>query len=192
MDIDIDVSDRKRILELVKHRKALLKNGKVHNTGVYFCEIPHDPITGISTIPYDEADERGYFKFDILNVNIYSNIRDNDHLDELINKEPMWELLQHKEFVDNLFHLSGHDQLLKKTKPVSLKQLAAVLCMIRPAKKYLENRSWNEIYEQVWTIPENGEYFFKKAHSFSYAMAVIVHMNLLVEQYSNTNESINS
>lgn len=185
MDIDIDVSDRNLLLDKLKHRKALLKNGKPHNTGVYFCEIPHDPITKIATIPYDEAEKRGYFKFDILNVNIYNNIKDNDHLDQLIKKEPLWELLLHKEFVDKLFHLSGHDQLLKKTQPKSLKQLAAVLCMIRPAKKYLWDKSWDKIYDEVWEPPNNGEYFFKKAHSFSYAMAVIVHMNLLVEQYSN-------
>ena len=36
--------------------------------------------------------------------------------------------------------------------------------------------------KEVWTKPENDEYYFKKAHAVSYAMAVVVHMNLLVEQ----------
>jgi hypothetical protein len=63
-----------------------------------------------------------------------------------------------------------------------VEQLAAVLAMIRPAKRYLIGKDWNTILNEVWTKPENGEYYFKKAHSFSYAVAVVVHMNLLCEQ----------
>ena len=36
--------------------------------------------------------------------------------------------------------------------------------------------------KEVWKKPENGEYYFKKAHAMSYAMACVVHMNLLCEQ----------
>jgi hypothetical protein len=54
--------------------------------------------------------------------------------------------------------------------------------MIRPAKRYLIGKDWNTIMKEVWTKPETGDYFFKKAHAVSYAMAVIVHMNLLCEQ----------
>jgi hypothetical protein len=35
---------------------------------------------------------------------------------------------------------------------------------------------------EVWTKPEDDAYYFKKAHAVSYAMAVVVHMNLLCEQ----------
>jgi len=38
----------------------------------------------------------------------------------------------------------------------------------------------------IWTKPENDEYYFKKAHAMSYAFAVVVHMNLLCEQYANS------
>jgi len=34
--------------------------------------------------------------------------------------------------------------------------------------------------DQVWVKPKEG-YFFKKAHAVSYAVAVVVHMNLICE-----------
>jgi hypothetical protein len=65
-----------------------------------------------------------------------------------------------------------------------VEQLGAVLAMIRPAKRYLIGKDWTTIMNEVWIKPENGEYYFKKAHSISYAMAVVVHMNLLCEKIS--------
>jgi len=180
-DIDIDFADRNAILSKIQHRVAKLDTGKKHNTGVYVTEIPHNPFNEIATIDHKEAEARGYFKLDFLNVSIYKDVRDEAHLQELMTKEPMWELLQHEEFVDQLFHLNGHTSILKQTCPTSVEQLAAVLAMIRPAKRHLIGKTWNEIVKEVWTKPENDEYYFKKAHAVSYAMAVIVHMNLLVE-----------
>jgi hypothetical protein len=182
MDIDIDFADRTLILDKLKHRVAKLDSNKKHNTGVYVTEIPHNPIDNLSTIDYKTAEERGYFKLDFLNVSIYKDIRDENHLVALMEKEPLWSLLLENEFVDLLFHLSGHGDVLKKTCPTSVEQLAAVLAMIRPAKRYLIGKDWNTIMKEVWTKPETGEYFFKKAHAVSYAVAVVVHMNLLCEQ----------
>ena len=182
MDIDIDFADRTLILDKLKHRVAKLDSNKKHNTGVYVTEIPHNPIDNLSTIDYKEAEERGYFKLDFLNVSIYKSIRDEEHLVALMKKEPLWNLLQEDEFVNLLFHLAGHGEILKKTCPTSVEQLAAVLAMIRPAKRYLIGKSWPTIMLEIWTKPENGEYYFKKAHAVSYAMAVVVHMNLLCEQ----------
>jgi hypothetical protein len=182
MDIDIDFADRTLILDKLKHRVAKLDSNKKHNTGVYVTEIPHNPIDNLSTIDYKTAEERGYFKLDFLNVSIYKDIRDESHLVALMNKEPLWELLLENQFVDLLFHLSGHGEVLKKTCPTSVEQLSAVLAMIRPAKRYLIGKDWNTIMKEVWTKPETGEYFFKKAHAVSYAAAVVVHMNLLCEQ----------
>ena len=34
--------------------------------------------------------------------------------------------------------------------------------------------------DKVWVKPKEG-YFFKKAHAFGYAVAVVVHMNLICE-----------
>jgi len=181
-DIDIDFADRQVILDLIKHRAAALNSDTKHNTGIYVTEIPYNPVNNLSTLDYKTADERGYFKLDFLNVNIYKGVKDEAHLEQLIEKEPLWELLQHDEFVDQLFHLNGHGQILRQTCPDSVEKLAAVLSMIRPAKRYLIGKDWATILSEVWTKPKNGEYYFKKSHAFSYAMAVAVHMNLLIEQ----------
>ena len=181
-DIDIDFADRDIVLSKIQHRVAKLDSEKKHNTGVYVTEIPHNPVDNLSTIDYKTAEDRGYFKLDFLNVSIYKDVRDDNHLTELMEREPLWELLQHGEFVDQVFHLNGHTEILKKTCPTSVEQLAAVLAMIRPAKRHLIGKSWNEIMNEVWKKPENDEYYFKKAHAVSYAMAVVVHMNLLCEQ----------
>ena len=180
-DIDIDFADRNQVLGRLKHRVAKLDNGKKHNTGIYVTEIPHNPVDALSTIDYKSAEDRGYFKLDFLNVSIYDKVKDEDHLKELMNKEPLWELLETKDFCDLVFHVSGHHTLIKKLKPRSIEQLAAVLAIIRPAKRHLQDDDWQTILSEVWVKPEDGEYYFKKAHAFGYAMAVVVHMNLICE-----------
>lgn len=181
-DIDIDFADRTVLLSKLNHRVAKLDNGKKHNTGVYATEIPYNPVDNVSTIDYKTAEERGYFKLDFLNVSIYKDIRDEAHLMELMEREPLWELLTYKEVSDQLFHVSGHSSLLKEMKPNSIEQLAAVLAMIRPAKRYLVGSDWKTVMDEVWTKPENNDYYFKKAHAVSYAMAVVVHLNLICDQ----------
>ena len=181
-DIDIDFADRDTILSHIQHRVAKLDSGKKHNTGVYVTEIPHNPVDNLSTIEHKTAEQRGYFKLDFLNVSIYKDVRDEVHLEQLMNKKPIWQLLEHKEFSDQVFHLSGHSEILKKLKPTSVEELAAVLAIIRPAKRHLVNETWETIQKEVWTKPEDGSYYFKKAHAVSYAMACVVHMNLLCEE----------
>ncbi len=181
-DIDIDFGDRDIVLSQLKHRVAKLDTGKKHNTGVYATEIPHNPIDNLSTIEHKTADERGYFKLDFLNVSIYKDVKDETHLTQLMEKEPLWQLLEHKDFSDQVFHLNGHSALLQQLKPTSVEQLAATLAIIRPAKRHLANETWQTIFEEVWKKPEDNSYYFKKAHAISYAMAVVVHMNLICEQ----------
>jgi hypothetical protein len=181
-DIDIDFADRDVILDKLQHRVARLDTGKKHNTGVYVTEVPHNPVDNLSTLDYKTAEDRGYFKLDFLNVSIYKDIRDENHLQKLMETEPIWDLLTHDEFVDNVFHLQGHGDVCRKLKPRTVEQLAAVLAIIRPAKRHLVNDSWETILKTVWTKPADGSYYFKKAHAVSYAMACVVHMNLLCEQ----------
>lgn len=183
-DIDIDLADRTKILEIIKHVPSTLEDGRKHNTGVYCHKVPINPITGQCSIDYVQAEKRGYFKLDFLNVSIYQDVRNEDHLNKLVTTEPLWDLLQQEEFVNLLFHLNGHGDVLKKTCPTSVEQLGAVLAMIRPAKRYLIGKDWTTIMNEVWIKPENNEYFFKRSHAISYAMAVIVHMNLLCEKFS--------
>ena len=188
-DIDIDFADRDVILEKLNHRVAKLDTGKKHNTGVYFTEIPHNPVDNLATIDYDEAEERKYFKIDFLNVFIYKQVKDEEHLIKLMTKEPLWDLLTEAEFSNQLFHVGEHSTLLKKLSPKSIEQLAATLAIIRPAKRYLENETWDNIMKQVWTKPKDGSYFFKKAHAVAYAHAIVVHMNLICEQLESLDKT---
>lgn len=181
-DIDIDFADRDIILSHIEHRVAKLDTGKKHNTGVYATEVPHNPVNNLSTIEHKTAEERGYFKLDFLNVSIYKDVENEQHLTQLMERTPLWQLLEHKDFVDKVFHLSGHDKLLKQLRPDTLEKLAATLAIIRPAKRHLATQSWEKILSEVWTKPIGNEYYFKKSHAHSYAMACIVHINLICEE----------
>jgi DNA polymerase III alpha subunit len=186
-DIDIDFADRTKVLEIIKNIPASMEaNGvsKKHNTGVYCHSIPYNPLTGMSTIEYKEAEERGYFKIDFLNVGIYNGVKNEEHLIQLMNTEPLWDLLEQDDFVNLLFHVNGHGSILREMKPRTIEQLAAVLAVIRPAKRYLIGKDWEIVTKEVWVKPESDEYFFKKAHAVAYAHAIVVQMNLICEQIS--------
>lgn len=183
-DIDIDFADRTRALNVLKHIDARLDTAKKHNTGVYCTSIPHDPTTGLSTIDYKTAEERGYFKIDFLNVSVYEGVRSKEHLTKLLETEPLWDLLLQDDFTNLLFHINGHGSILRQVKPTTIEQLAAVLAMIRPGKRYLIGKDWNTINAEVWTKPESDEYYFKKAHAIAYAHVIVVQMNLICEGIS--------
>ena len=186
-DIDIDIADRSKALEHFKHVTAAIKdNGtfKKHNTGVYCTSIPYNPLTGLSTIDYKEAEDRGYFKIDFLNVSVYEKVRDRTHLKQLMETEPLWDLLEQDDFTDLLFHVNGHGSLLRQMKPSSIEELAMCLALIRPAKRHLIGKSWTEIGTEIWEKPTNGEYYFKKAHAIAYAHVIVVQMNLICEEIS--------
>ena len=186
-DIDIDFLDRTQALEKFEHVVASIEeNGtfKKHNTGVYCTSIPHNPFTKLSTIDYKLAEDRGYFKIDFLNVSIYKGVNDEAHLIKLMDTEPIWDLLLEDDFTEKLFHVNGHGSILREMKPQSVEQLAAVLAMIRPAKRHLIGKDWNTVMQEVWVRPEGDEYYFKKAHAVAYAAAIVVQMNLICEQLS--------
>lgn len=186
-DIDIDFFDRDQALTLFKHVPASRSdNGTLakHNTGVYFHAVPVDAYSGLCVVPYDQAEEKNYFKIDFLNAGLYKGIKNEEHLLRLMNQEPIWELLQDDSFTDLLFHVNGYGKILRQLKPQSVEQLAMLLAIIRPAKKHLLGKTWTEIGMEVWMKPENGEYYFKKSHAIAYATAIVVQMNLICESIS--------
>lgn len=184
-DIDIDFYNRDDALRDLSYvGAAIINESKTskHNTGVYFQDIPRDPATNLSTIDYKPAEELGYFKVDFLNAGVYEGVKSNEHLQQLLDTEPRWELLQEEKFVELLFHVGDYSGLLKQYKPNSVEQLAMILAIIRPGKKHLQGKSWHDIEKDVWIKPNDDSYFFKKSHSISYAVAITVQMNILVEQ----------
>ena len=190
MDIDIDFPDRKTVLDLIKHIPAMIDdNGtfKKHNTGVYCTSIPYNPLAGTASIDYKSAEARGYFKIDFLNVTAYKDVKNEEQLTNLLNTEPLWDLLYEKEICDQLFHINGYHNLLAELKPTSIVELAMVLAMIRPGKKHLipvcKDKGFHSIKDEIWTKTEDS-YFFKKAHAISYASVIVVQLNLICEKLS--------
>jgi len=188
-DIDIDFFDRTKALDILEHHISMRdqKGQPVkHNTGVYFQQIPHNPFTNIATIDYKTAEDRGYFKIDFLNVSMYEGVKDESHLKQLLDQEPLWHLLEHEEVVTQLFHISEHHSILKKLKPTSIEELAAVLAIIRPAKRYLLDKGWDVIRQEVWERPSEDLYFFKRSHAIAYAAAIVIQLNLICERLTLT------
>ena len=189
-DVDIDCIGRDDILKGIEciYGRIDRANDKVekHTTGIYFQNIPRDPITNVSTLDHRIANDYGYFKIDFLNVNMYENVRSEEHLLELLNKEPPWDFFEFEEVTDKLFHLNGYSYLLKKYKPQSVEDLAMILAMIRPAKAYLQSYGWDKVRTEIWdkNLDRAGGYHYKRSHGISYALAIIVNLNLLIDQLS--------
>jgi len=184
-DIDIDFADRDSLLKVIKHIPAAMRKVtpiRKHATGVYITDIPYDPVNDMAAIDYKEADERGYFKLDLLNVHVYSQIRDEEHLVRMMY-DPDWTMLKNRNIVGQLMHLNNsYDLIRKMPEPIdSIPRLAMFLAIIRPSKRHLVGSTWKEISKTVWDKDESG-YSFKKAHAISYSQLVVVHMNLLKEK----------
>ena len=183
-DVDIDLFDRDKFLNLVKHIPASQCNNgqtKKHNTGVYFQNIPFYPLEGYSTLNYKDAAENGFFKVDFLNNHIYENVRDEDHLDSLINEEPLWELLDKREVIETLFHLKNYADLVISYKPCSVEQLSILLALVRPSKKHMIGKNWKYLEQYIWEKPVDGSYAFKKGHAIAYSVVIVIQLNLLRE-----------
>lgn len=184
-DVDIDMANRDDFLKLINHTPASIeKDGKFtkHNTGVYFQDIPFFPMEGYSSIDHKKAESDGWFKVDFLNNAVYKDVKNEAHLNKLINTEPTWSLLEHREIVEQLYHINSYFDIVDQYKPKSIEELAMVLAIIRPGKKHLIGKSFNEMKDEIWTATTDGSYYFKRSHSFSYAMVIMVQMNLLEEQ----------
>jgi hypothetical protein len=190
-DVDIDVFNRDEILSGLDcvFGRIDRNEGKFdkHPTGVYFQNIPRDPSTNISSIDYKDAGELGYFKVDFLNVNFYEGIKNEEHLLDLLKREPPWEFFEFPEITDQLFHLNGYSELLIRYKPRSVEDLAMILAIIRPSKAYLQKENWERIRKEVWVKNSADSYQFKRGHGLAYALAILVNLNLLLEKMGNEN-----
>lgn len=180
-DVDIDFADREQALKILDHVPAMQRDGlkeRKHNTGVYFHHVPVNPFTGLCTLDYKQAQQQDWFKIDLLNVGIYTNFKSNEEIDQLLTHEPVWELLEHKEVIEQLFHIHNHSDTVIRMKPRSAEQLAMVLAVIRPGKKHLIGRTWDVIAQEVWTKTDDV-YSFKRSHAIGYAMAIVLQLNAM-------------
>jgi hypothetical protein len=182
-DIDLDLADRNTLLKLIDAVPARqLHQGQVrrHNSGVYVTDIPYDPVNECAAIDYETAEQRGYFKIDLLNMSVYELVCDPTHYKEMLDKEPPWSRLwTDPEWASKLVHVGNYTELLKTMRPDSITRMAAFIAIIRPGKAHLQNKPWSEVFETVWDGDDSKGFIFKHSHSISYAALVALHMNLL-------------
>ena len=182
-DIDIDTPDREAVLQLIQHVPARLESGnqvRRHNSGIYVTEIPVDPVHNCAAIDYHAAEDRGYFKIDLLNMSVYSLVQSPEHYAEMLNKEPPWQRLwTDSAWACRLVHVGNYTDLLAQMKPDSIPRMAAFISIIRPGKAHLQRQPWSDVFASVWDGDDSQGYTFKKSHAVSYAALVALHMNLL-------------
>jgi hypothetical protein len=180
-DIDIDLPNRDALIALIDVTAAKMSHRRRHNSGVYPTPIPTDPVYDMASIDYRVAEERGYYKIDLLNMSVYERVRDEQHLLDLM-REPDWSRLQDREFVESLVHVGNHyDTMQKMPEPInSIPRMAMFLAVFRPGKAHLIGQTWQEVSKTIWDRDEGG-YSFRKSHAIAYAHMVIVNMNLIAD-----------
>lgn len=191
MDIDIDMQTNFDPSDVFDIKKAsIVDNGKLkkHQVGVYFQNMPVDPITGLASIPYKEAEKEGYIKIDFLHLSILDHFENKDQIRKLSNIEPDWALLEDEEVVLKLFQIHKHYSLLNMIKPTTVLELADCLALIRPSKafllnKYIEMKKKKQLNsfrkDVLYSSNVGGGYSFKKGHAISYALTIVLQLHLI-------------
>ena len=183
-DVDIDLRTDFNPRKLFPWTKAsLVKNGDLHPhpCGIYPQTVPVDPVTGLSAIPYEQAEEEGYIKIDFLHLSVYDHFKSREEIEQLLEIEPDWGLLTIPSEQKKLFQLSNHGDILSAVKPKNIEELADVLALIRPGKKQLVklyNSQREATRRALYAKDENG-YSFKKSHAIAYAMVIILQLHLI-------------
>lgn len=184
MDIDIDlqpgIDPNKLFRNIIPASRVEEGELKKHLVGYYFQDIPVDPVTGYSAIPYDKSEDLGYLKIDLLTVNILENFRSKKEMRQLLKKEPDWTLLHDEEVVKKLFHLGNHFDVVSKVRPTSVQELADVFALIRPNKRPLLNKYMKnpkKIRVELFTKREAMD--MRKAHAIPYALLIVLQLHLI-------------
>jgi hypothetical protein len=181
-DVDIDFADRQHIMDLIQCTPARQNaEGRKHNSGVYVTPIPVDAPNGCASIDYHYAEQRGYFKLDLLNQSVYTLIQDQAHYDRMLNNKPEWHRLQDKSFCERVVHIGNYHDLQVAMQPNSIARMAAFISIRRPGKAHLQHKPWADVFETVWDGDDSAGFVFKKSHAVSYARLVALHINLLCE-----------
>lgn len=183
-DIDIDTTSNfipKNIFTDCVYASRVMNDELMkHPVGVHFQNIPTDPVTKLSAIPYNHISEYGYFKIDMLHVSVLDEFSSKQDIKKLLKKEPNWDILLDNSHTHKLFQLNRHYELLKKVKPRTIMELADCIALIRPGKmvllnKYIANKSF--IRPILYQKQNSSDY--KKSHAVAYAHIVVLQLHLI-------------
>lgn len=186
-DVDIEVRDRERVVQLFDHIPASLESHRrlvKHISGIYLQNIPIHPLSGVAAFHYEDAEELGFYKIDLLSAPTpYDGIESMDALRALMAAPIDWSWFLRVDFVQDLFHFHGMvnkelsmAEVVAYYAPVSIIDLACLVAIKLPAKKYLIGEPWETIREKIWLREEDGGSGrqFKKSHAVAYAMVVSI------------------
>lgn len=187
MDIDLDLPTSFYPIDYFDVVPAsMVKDGNLvkHPAGVYFQNIPVDKITGLSAIPYKEAEDLDYFKIDFLHLSFLDKFNNKNEIRELLKVEPDWTLLESQDVVERLFQIRKHFDLVYQIKPTSVVTLADTIALIRPAKRQLLQQYIkvpNKTRPFLYAKPVDGKYYFKKSHAIAYALTIVLQLHLVAD-----------
>jgi len=186
MDIDIDFKPNFDPLDYFDGvRASRVEKGELrkHPAGVYLQSIPKDPITNLAAIPFEEAEELGYFKIDFLHISLLDDFDSKEEIRALLAMEPDWSILDKQENVEKLFQIGRQFDVVQTIKPKSIEDLCDVVAIFRPGKKHLlRHYTTNKefIRKELYKKPDkDNAYYFKKSHSLAYAMNIVLQMHLI-------------
>lgn len=192
MDIDIDLLpsfDPNTIFPEAILGSSIKNNQLIkHPCGVYFQNIPIDPITKLSAIPHKEATKLGYFKIDFLSLHVLEKVKSKAEIRELIKKEPNWELLEHEQIVTNLSQIKNQYEIINKIRPKSVQELADVIAIVRPSKrKYLNQylKDKEHIRPLLYRLEDEDKSSFKRGHAIAYALTIVVELHVIERLLNN-------
>lgn len=185
MDIDLDFKSDFDPLDIFDAiRASMVKDEELikHNVGVYFQNMAIDPVTGFAAIPYEQAEEVGYFKIDFLHLSLLDVFGSKHEIRELLKREPDWSLLMRPDIVPKLFQISKQYELVSRLAPKSVIELADCIALMRPGKRHLVGAYLKEktlIRQELYRKPDDGKYYFKKGHAISYALNIVLQLHLI-------------
>lgn len=186
MDIDLDLKTDFDPLEIfpeaVRASRVEKEQLVKHNVGVYFQNIPIDSMTGLAAIPYEQAEEVGYFKVDFLHLSLLDVFETKHEIRELLKREPDWSLLMRPDIVPKLFQIHKQYELISRLVPKSVEDLADCIALMRPGKRHLVDAYLKEkqlIRTELYRKPDDGKYYFKKGHAISYALNIVLQLHLI-------------
>lgn len=153
-----------------------------HPSGVNLDVIPVDLETGLAAIEHKEAAALGYTAVDILTNTSYDRFSSKQDVIDMSKKDPNWSLLEKRSFVEKLPHIGNHFDVVSIVQPKSIDDLADILALIRPGKRHLLEAYQAKklsVRRQLYKRSANGQAYFKKAHSYSYALMIVAIINKL-------------
>lgn len=185
-DIDIDLRTDFDPLKYFKDavRASMVKDSQLtkHPAGAYFQPMPVDKVTGLAAIPYEQAEEMGYFKVDFLHLSLLDCFDNKDQIRTLLKQEPDWSLLEDSDVVEKLFQIHRHYDLISQVKPRSVQELADCIALIRPGKRqflqaYLKDRE--KIRPFLYRQGNEDKSAFRVSHSIAYALNIVLQLHLV-------------